>query len=532
MGKLRYIIYARKSSESEDRQVLSLESQVEELQKLAEKEGLEVVDILTEAKSAKEPGREIFNLMIEKIKKGEANAILCWKVDRLSRNPIDSGTIQWLLQKEIIKEIRTPERVYKPEDNALLWAVETGMANQYIRDLATNTKRGLRKKAEKGFKPGLAPLGYLNNKYSPKGEHNYFPDPERFHIIRKVFETLASGQYTPKEVYRIAVDEWGLTNRYGKRLSPSKFYAMLRCPDYYGEFEYPKGSGNWYKGNYEPVIDKETWLLVQEILNRKGSPKKRKIVHMFRGLLRCGECGGVLTSYEKLKRNKNGRVLRYVYYECAKKKNYPGICHQKPIREEELENEILEVLSNISIPEAIHNWAISTLKEEQRKRKEEREKNLGHYKRMYSAITNQIDNLINMKSSGEITEEEFQRNIEPLRKRKQAIETMLREQEYEDDRWIDYAIDYVNIVGKIKEAYLNGDIATKRTILKCIGSEFIVKDKKLNVKIEPIFTVRIMDLPGELEKEGVFEPAKNQEKQDFNRDFENLSENQSSLLRG
>lgn len=151
---------------------------------------------------------------------------------------------------------------------------------------------------------------------------------------------------------------------------------------------------------------------------------------------------------------------------------------------------------------------------------------------MYSAITNQIDNLINMKSLGEITDEEFQRSIVSLRKRKQAIENMLREQEYEDENWIDYAIDYVNIVGKIKEAYINGDIGIKRTILKCIGSEFIVKDKKLNIKIEPIFMVRIMELPGELETGGVFEPVKNKEKQDFNRDFENIEENQSSLLRG
>jgi site-specific DNA recombinase len=145
MERLKYIIYARKSSEAEDRQVLSLESQVEELQKLAESNGLEVVDVLTEAKSAKEPGRPIFNFMLEKIKKGEANAILTWKIDRLARNMADAGNLHFLMQKGIIKEIRTPEKVYKPEDNTLIWAVETGVANQFIRDLSVHTKRGLRK---------------------------------------------------------------------------------------------------------------------------------------------------------------------------------------------------------------------------------------------------------------------------------------------------------------------------------------------------------------------------------------------------
>jgi DNA invertase Pin-like site-specific DNA recombinase len=93
------------------------------------------------------------------------------------------------------------------------------MATQFIRDLSVNTKRGLKKKCEKGYKPGLAPLGYLNNKYSPKGEHDYFPDPERFPIIQRIFKTLATGLYTPAEVYKTAIKEWGLTGRNGKPIS-------------------------------------------------------------------------------------------------------------------------------------------------------------------------------------------------------------------------------------------------------------------------------------------------------------------------
>jgi site-specific DNA recombinase len=374
MEQLRYIIYARKSSEAEDRQVLSLESQVEELQKLAEREGLEVVDVLVEAKSAKEPGRPVFNLMLEKIQKGEANAILTWKIDRLSRNPVDAGTLQWLLQQGVIKEIRTPERIYRPEDNALLWAVESGMATQFIRDLSVNTKRGLRKKCEKGYKPGLAPLGYLNNKYSPKGEHDYFPDPERFPIIQRIFKTLATGLYTPAEVYKMAVKEWGLTGRNRKPISRARYYEILRTPDYYGEFEYPRGSGQFYKGNYEPMITKEEWGLVQQVLKKKSIRKNKKYLHLFRGLLRCGECGAILTSYTTKKKLKNGKVLEWVYYECSRKKQGKGLCSQKPIREDVLEEQILKVLSSIEIPEEIHNWAINALKEEQEKRRKEREK--------------------------------------------------------------------------------------------------------------------------------------------------------------
>jgi len=147
---LRYFIYCRKSSESEDRQVLSLESQLNELKSLAERLNLSVVDVFTEAQSAKSPGRPLFNEMLKRINHKQAEGIICWKLDRLARNPIDGGQIIWMLQKGIIKHIQTFDRSYAPEDNVLLMSVEFGMANQYILDLSKNVKRGLKTKAEKG----------------------------------------------------------------------------------------------------------------------------------------------------------------------------------------------------------------------------------------------------------------------------------------------------------------------------------------------------------------------------------------------
>src|SRR5258706_5163243 len=158
---LKYFIYCRKSSEDEDRQMLSIDAQLSELNTIARQQGVAVIETFAESKSAKEPGREVFNDMLRRIERGEANAILSWKLDRLARNFDDGGKIIGLLQRGVIQEIRTFEKTYLPSDNVLTIAVELGMANQYVRDLVVNIKRGIREKIRRGIFYGKEPLGYF-----------------------------------------------------------------------------------------------------------------------------------------------------------------------------------------------------------------------------------------------------------------------------------------------------------------------------------------------------------------------------------
>src|SRR3989338_3914900 len=156
-------LYARKSTDVEDKQVLSIEAQLSELRALAKREGLEIAEEFVEKRSAKMPGRPVFMDMIARIQRKEAQGVVCWKIDRLARNPVDGGQIQWLLQNGTIAHIQTHDRAYYPADNVMLMSVEFGMANQYIRDLSVNTARGLRAKARRGDFPGTAPAGYRND---------------------------------------------------------------------------------------------------------------------------------------------------------------------------------------------------------------------------------------------------------------------------------------------------------------------------------------------------------------------------------
>src|SRR3989344_9707636 len=137
-GMSKYFLYARKPTDVEDKQGLSIEAQLVELRALAREEGLSITEEFVEKRTAKMPGRLIFNDMVKRIQKGEAQGIVCWKLDRLARNPVDGGQISWMLQQGILQHIRIHDKSYYPSDNVLMMSIEFGMANQFIRDLSTN----------------------------------------------------------------------------------------------------------------------------------------------------------------------------------------------------------------------------------------------------------------------------------------------------------------------------------------------------------------------------------------------------------
>ncbi|MBI5413376.1 recombinase family protein [Candidatus Peregrinibacteria bacterium] len=105
---MKYFVYVRKSTDEDDRQVLSIEAQITELKEFAAKEKLDIVAVFEEAKTAKCPGRAIFNEMIQRIENGEAQGIIAWHPDRLARNPIDGGKIIYLIDAGKVRSLKFP----------------------------------------------------------------------------------------------------------------------------------------------------------------------------------------------------------------------------------------------------------------------------------------------------------------------------------------------------------------------------------------------------------------------------------------
>src|SRR3989344_2107844 len=340
---MKYFLYARKSTDVEDKQVLSIEAQLSELRTIAKRDELEIAEEFIEKRSAKIPGRLVFEKMLQRIEKGEAHGIICWKVDRLSRNPVDSGLISWMLQQNIIQKVITNDRVYLPQDNVLMMSVEFGMANQYIRDLSENTKRGLRAKVKRGEFPSTAPVGYLNDVRTKI----IVVDKKKSKIIREAFELYSQGGSRFEDITNFLFQR-NVRSIYGNHIHKDCVKNILSNPFYYGHFRY---NGEIHEGRHTPIIEKRLFDKVQKVMIERGHPQKAVIEPKpLCGLLRCGTCGMMITGEDKVKKQcKNGNIHRYVYYHCTKKSKTIK-CAEPCIREEALAEQLSDMLSRYAMP--------------------------------------------------------------------------------------------------------------------------------------------------------------------------------------
>ena len=304
-----------------------------------------------------------------------------------------------------------------------MMSLEFGVANQYSRDLAVNVTRGLRKKAEMGWYPVQPPLGYLNSKTKGKGLNDISKDPDRFALVRKCFDLMLTGTMTPPKILKIASEEWGLRTRKGQKLSRSNIYYLLTNTFYYGMFQFPRKGGPWYRGAHEPMITEEEYDRVQVLLGRKGKPRPKTHIFDFTGMMRCGECGCMITAEEKVKHQKNGNVHRYIYYHCTKRKN-PN-CTQGSIEITELKKQIVTTIEKLEIPPEFHTYALKWFRKKNEQDGQINTTIFASQQKAYDACIRKIHGLIDMRAGNEITVEEFTHRKEELTKEKARLEELI-----------------------------------------------------------------------------------------------------------
>ncbi|MEX2526455.1 MAG: recombinase family protein [Gemmatimonadota bacterium] len=516
-----FFIYCRKSSE-DDRQASSIGDQLRELQQLVEREGLVVAaEPFTEEKSAKGPGRPIFHTMLAGIEGGEADALLCWDIDRLYRNPVDEGRVRWLLQRGIIREIRTPFRTYHPHDAGLLMGVEGGRATDHIITLRKGVLRGFRGKLERGERPGLAPPGYLNDRTGEPGNRPLLSDPERFPLIRRAWDLMLTSRHSIRDIQRIAAEEWGLRSRKtrrqgGKPYATSTWYRIFTDPFYYGSFWWKTPGTNrrkLYQGSHQPMITQREFDWVQELIRGNGKPRPRKRYFPFTGLIRCGECGGMITAEEKrqvicsackhkfssLNRDACPKCaltihamtsptrLHYVYYRCTKRKRQP--CSQRFVRADDLEGQIDAVLATCEISQEFARLAIRALREDDRTDHTAREQQAASLKKRRDRLRRQIEHINRLVLSPDtdwslISQEEVREEKERLVSDLKQTEGQIADGQKHHEVVTELTERTFLFGAFVRFWFHEGGSEQKREILHAIGSNLKITDQKLHIDVE------------------------------------------------
>jgi len=394
---MKYIIYCRKSSEAEDRQILSIESQYSELLKIVEQDQLEVIHTFKESMSAKAPGRTLFNEMIKRIEKLDGVGIITWKMDRLARNAMDGGIISWYMDRGLITEIKTFGRTYKnTSEDKFMMGMDFNMAKKYIDDLSVNVKRGMKSKLELGGWPNQAPVGYLNNKL----DKTIIINKKISKYITRLFKLYATGGYTIKELANKLYDE-GLRNSKTNKISKSTIHKTLKNPFYHGMM---LRDGILYPGKHIPLTTKNIFDQTQLVMQGKLHSKEQKHSFPLRGFMRCANCGCMLTASIK---------KGHVYYYCT---NGKGNCeeHKKYMRAEAIDKIVANVFGKAHFNKKMIEIMYEAAKQKLQSKNEYVASSLGSIQEALKSTKEKQSRLLDTFISGLISQDIYEEKIKNL----------------------------------------------------------------------------------------------------------------------
>lgn len=476
MQPIKYFGYVRKSTEGEEKQALSILAQKEKISDNFA--GLRVVKIFEERQSAFEPyKRPIFQEMLDKIRAGEAQGIVAWHPDRLSRNEIDAGAVSYMIRQGQIKDLKFGSYNFDNSPEGI-WMLQMALSqSQYFSaKLSKDVKRGNETKLRHGGLPGAAPEGYLND----RAEKVVIKDPVRFSLVRKMWDMMLTGLYTPAHIAKIANSEWGyMTVKRrkvgGRPLSRSAAYYMFNNLFYTGTIV---RSGVEYEGNHEAMITLEEYDRVQDLLGRRGKPRNApKREFAFRGLIFCGECGCQITA---------SISKSHTYYYCTRRRKDYECQQRRTVREEELEKQIKNLLSGYTIMPEFEEWALDDLRQ---KNEIESEDTAAIYEMQHKAITKidtQITKLIDMASRRLISEERFIEKNTRLEKQLKKLKKDLHDTEGRAEKWRKTAIKTYSFATHARQRFVKGELKTKKEVLMGLGENPILIDGKLKLEVNEL----------------------------------------------
>ena len=470
----KFFLYARKSTDIEDKQILSIEAQITELRAFGKQNNLDIVEEFIEKQSAKIPGRPIFGEMLKRIEKGEANGILTWHPDRLARNSVDGGKIIYLIDCGRITTLKFPTFWFEPTPQGkFMLNIAFGQSKYYIDSLSENVRRGLRQKVRQGEYPGPAPIGYINDSRTK----TVVVDRKKARIIKRTFELYAKNNSCFEDIANFLAQN-GILRRSGKVWHKDRVKYLLSNPFYYGHFRYAK---EVYEGKHEPIIAKKLFDEVQEVLKQRGRPRHKTEIEpqIFCGLLKCDTCGMMITGEYRVKKQKNGNVHDYIYYHCTKK-NKAIKCPEPCIRQEELEKQISSLLQKVSLRT---DWA-EKLNARMEKDKTKSVQSVSAFvqesENKIKIINTKLQRLLDGYLEQDIEREIYRQEKAKLLSEKKSLEEKIVRFEQKQNDWLEPMARWINYAQNIEKIARDSNLLEKKVAVKEIfGSNLFLASRAL-----------------------------------------------------
>jgi site-specific DNA recombinase len=470
----KFFLYARKSTDVEDKQVLSIDAQITELRAFAKNEKLEIVEEFVEKRTAKIPGRPIFGEMMNRIAKGEVSGILSWHPDRLARNSVDGGQIVYFLDIGNLASLKFPSHWFEntPQGKFSL-SMAFVQSKYYVDSLSENTKRGLRQKVRMGIFPSQAPIGYLNDSRTK----TIVVEKKKSRIVRLAFEKYTKGNMRLEDVSNFLAKS-GVTTRTGKRISKTKASFILSNPFYIGLFKY---GGEIHEGKHEPIISKKLFDEAQEMLKKRGQPERKpqNEPQPFCGLISCASCGMMITGEYKVKKQKNGNVHEYTYYRCSKKSKTIK-CPESAVREKEMDRQLSSLIQKVSLPK---DWAEELLKIAENEHGESAQSLTACVKEKeekISSLSKRLERLLSGYLDQDIEKEIYRVEKGKLILQKKSLEEEITNLSRKQNDWLEPMKEWIKDAQSLDKIASDDDLFAKKVKAKEIfGSNLLLGEKTL-----------------------------------------------------
>ena len=452
---IRVVLYARVSSKDQEKEGFSIPAQLRLLREYATNKGFVIAQEFTDVETAKESGRTNFGQMLGYLRKhaGVCRTILVEKTDRLYRNIKDYATVDELgVEVHLVKENDIISRESRSSEQ-FVHGIKVLMARNYSQNLGEETIKGMTEKARAGIYPSCAPVGYRNVD-GENGKRTIMPDPDTAPVIADIFERFASASHSVKSLVK-ELNAEGIQLR-GRKLHSSLVHQILRKRLYIGDFDW---NGTTYTGTHEPLVSRECWQRVQELLGARAENRTRKVKHDFpyTGLVHCGHCNCLLVG--ELKKSK------YVYYHCTGNR---GKCPEPYTRQEILSGEFAHVLQELVIPPAILDWLGDAVLNSDRTEQAARAETIKKLQARHGQIEARIETMYMDKLDGRITQDFFDKQAAMLRREQGGVLRKIQDIHKAAPAPVDQAIDMLRLTSRASELFLEQPATEQRRLLRTV----------------------------------------------------------------